>query len=114
MREGSLTHGFEGVKKSQTGANCFTQRRKVRKGRKAKKGLRPCVSSRLCDFARAALIFSHLLTPWATFFRPLSGLTYSGRLLVVCFAARGESVRMLSARTATRRERKDYEENVEW
>ena len=34
------------------------------------------------------------------------------RLLVVCFTAQGESVRIFSARTATRRERKDYEENV--
>lgn len=34
------------------------------------------------------------------------------RLLVVCFTAQGESVRIFSARKATRRERKDYEENV--
>jgi len=34
------------------------------------------------------------------------------RLLVVCFTAQGESVRIFSARTATRRERKDYEEDV--
>jgi uncharacterized protein len=34
------------------------------------------------------------------------------RLLVVCFTARGESVRILSARKATRRERKEYEENI--
>jgi uncharacterized DUF497 family protein len=34
------------------------------------------------------------------------------RSLVVCFTAQGESVRIFSARTATRRERKDYEENV--
>jgi hypothetical protein len=54
---------FEGVKKSQTGANCFIRRLtdKVRKGRKAENGLRPCVSSRLCDIARAVLIFSHVL-----------------------------------------------------
>ena len=41
------------------------------------------------------------------------GHSHPGRLLVVCFTARGESVRMFSARTATRRERKDYEEKVE-
>ena len=41
------------------------------------------------------------------------GHSSAGRLLIVCFPARGESVRMFSARTATRRERKDYEENVE-
>ena len=34
------------------------------------------------------------------------------RLLVVCFTAQGESVRILSARKATRRERKEYEENI--
>jgi len=31
------------------------------------------------------------------------------RLLVVCFVERGERVRIFSARKATRRERKDYE-----
>ena len=41
------------------------------------------------------------------------GHSSPGRLLIVCFTARGESVRMFSARTATRREQKDYEENVE-
>ena len=34
------------------------------------------------------------------------------RLLVVCFTAQGESVRIFSAREATRRERKEYEENI--
>ena len=34
------------------------------------------------------------------------------RLLVVSFTAKGESVRIFSARKATRRERKEYEENV--
>lgn len=35
------------------------------------------------------------------------------RLLVVCFAERAEDlIRIFSARSATRRERKDYEENV--
>jgi len=33
------------------------------------------------------------------------------RLLVVCFTAREESVRIINARKATKRERKDYEEN---
>ena len=40
------------------------------------------------------------------------GLSAKDRSLVVCFTAQGESVRIFSARTATRRERKDYEENV--
>lgn len=34
------------------------------------------------------------------------------RLLVVCFTGQGESVRIFSAREATRRERKEYEENI--
>jgi uncharacterized DUF497 family protein len=40
------------------------------------------------------------------------GHSSQGRLLVVCFMAQAGSVRIFSARTATRRERKDYEENV--
>ena len=35
------------------------------------------------------------------------------RLLIVCFTSQGESVRIFSARKATKREREDYEENVE-
>ena len=34
------------------------------------------------------------------------------RLVVVCFTAQSESVRIFSARTATRKERSEYEENV--
>ena len=34
------------------------------------------------------------------------------RLLVVCFTAQGESVRIFTARKATGRERKEYEENI--
>jgi len=41
------------------------------------------------------------------------GHSRPGRLLVVCFTAQGESVRIFSARPTTRRERKDYEEKVE-
>ncbi len=40
------------------------------------------------------------------------GHSLKERLLVVCFTSQGESVRIFSAREATRRERKDYEENV--
>jgi len=40
------------------------------------------------------------------------GRSINERLLVVCFTSQGESVRIFSARRATRRERKDYEENV--
>ena len=35
------------------------------------------------------------------------------RLLLVCFSAREDTVRMFSVRTATKRERRDYEENVQ-
>lgn len=34
------------------------------------------------------------------------------RLLLVCFVARQESIRILSARKATKQERKDYEEST--
>ncbi len=34
------------------------------------------------------------------------------RLLVVCFAAQENSVRIFSARKVARKKRKDYEENV--
>jgi len=34
------------------------------------------------------------------------------RLLVVCFTSRGDAVRIINARRATKNERKDYEENV--
>jgi len=40
------------------------------------------------------------------------GYLVKERLLIVCFTAQGESVRIFSARRATRRERKEYEENV--
>ena len=40
------------------------------------------------------------------------GHSAKDRLLVVCFTAPGESVRIFSARKATRRERKEYEENI--
>lgn len=40
------------------------------------------------------------------------GHSAKDRSLVVCFTAQGESVRIFSARTGTRRERKNYEENV--
>ena len=39
----------------------------------------------------------------------LLGLTYSGRLVVVSFVDRDETVRLISARPASRRERKTYE-----
>ena len=35
------------------------------------------------------------------------------RLVVVCFSAREDTVRIFSARRATKRERRDYEENVQ-
>jgi uncharacterized DUF497 family protein len=38
------------------------------------------------------------------------GLSIGGRLLVVSHTDRGDTVRIISAREATRRERKDYED----
>ena len=34
------------------------------------------------------------------------------RLILVCFTVRGARIRIISARNATRLERKDYEENI--
>jgi hypothetical protein len=42
----------------------------------------------------------------------LIGHSVKQRLLLVCFTVRGARVRIISARRATRLERKDYEENV--
>lgn len=39
----------------------------------------------------------------------LMGETYQGRLVVVVFTERGERFRIISARLATRRERRSYE-----
>ena len=38
------------------------------------------------------------------------GLSYLGRLLVVSYTERGNKIRLISARLATRNERKQYEE----
>ena len=40
------------------------------------------------------------------------GHSVKRRLLVACFTVRAGRIRIISARKATRRERKDYEENV--
>ncbi len=40
------------------------------------------------------------------------GHSVTDRLLLVCFAAQPESIRIFSARKASKRERRDYEENV--
>jgi len=40
------------------------------------------------------------------------GNSYVGRLLVVVHCDEGDTIRVISARKATRRERKDYEEGV--
>ena len=41
----------------------------------------------------------------------LLGTSTHNRLLVVMYTERGEAIRLISARTATLRERKSYEEN---
>ena len=41
----------------------------------------------------------------------LIGRSRAGRLLVVVHVERGDRIRIVSARTATRKERKDYEED---
>jgi hypothetical protein len=42
----------------------------------------------------------------------LIGHSARRRLLIVCFTERDDTVRLISARLATKRERKDYEENA--
>jgi uncharacterized DUF497 family protein len=42
----------------------------------------------------------------------LLGLSFRGRLLVVAHTDRGDVVRIISARPATRREQRDYEQEV--
>ena len=41
------------------------------------------------------------------------GHSSKARLLVVCFSSREDNVRIISARRATKTERKDYEESVQ-
>jgi uncharacterized protein len=41
----------------------------------------------------------------------LVGHSLAGRLLVVAFTERGSRIRLISARRATKRERRDYEES---
>jgi uncharacterized DUF497 family protein len=40
----------------------------------------------------------------------LIGVTFSGQIVVVVHVERGETIRLISARLATRRERRTYEE----
>ena len=40
------------------------------------------------------------------------GTDANGRILVVVYAHRGENIRLISARTATKGERKSYEEGI--
>jgi hypothetical protein len=42
----------------------------------------------------------------------LLGKSHAGKLLVVCHTERGDNLRILSARRASRRERKNYEEDI--
>jgi uncharacterized DUF497 family protein len=41
------------------------------------------------------------------------GRAVTGKLLVVVHTDRGDNIRIISARNASRRERKSYEENIE-
>ncbi len=40
------------------------------------------------------------------------GLDSTGRIVVVVYAHRGQTIRLISARAATKRERKTYEEGI--
>lgn len=73
------------------------------------------------SFEEAATVFRDLLS--VTLADPLHsededrfviiGQSIQGRLLVVVHTARGDRIRLISARVATRRERRDYEEGIE-
>jgi len=71
-----------------------------------------------------SLLVGRLRTgPWRTIADPLHGQdedrfvilgeSHQRRMVVVVFAERGENIRIISARRASRRERKDYEEGIE-
>ena len=69
-------------------------------------------------FTEATTVFTDPLS--RTFFDPehseredrfvTIGVSTTGRTLVVAHAERGDTIRIINARKATRRERKDYEE----
>ena len=40
------------------------------------------------------------------------GMDSGGRILIVIYTYRGEDIRLISARSATKRERKQYEEGI--
>jgi uncharacterized protein len=40
------------------------------------------------------------------------GHSLNNRVLLVCFTERGDAIRVISAREATKKERNDYEENI--
>ena len=73
------------------------------------------------SFEEAATVFGGLLS--RTIADPLHsededrfvilGESHGRRLVVVVFTERGENIRIISARRASRRERKDYEEGIE-
>ncbi len=72
------------------------------------------------SFEEAATVFGDPLS--ATYYDPAHsagesryitiGVSGSGRLVVVAHTDRGENTRIISARHATRRERKQYEEGI--
>jgi len=72
------------------------------------------------SFEEAATVFGFPLA--ATYYDPAHstgesryitvGMSRSGRLLLVAHTDRGENIRIISARQATRRERKQYEEST--
>ena len=73
------------------------------------------------SFDEASTVFGDLLSltiPDPLHSRPSEarfitiGSSYSGRLLVVVHCDEDENLRIISARAATRRERKDYEEGT--
>jgi uncharacterized protein len=63
-------------------------------------------------FDPLARIFDDEDHAWDEHREIIVGHSRRDHLLVICFIERGDTVRIISARKATRNERKDYEEGV--
>ncbi len=42
----------------------------------------------------------------------IQGLSFGGKLIVISFTERGETIRLINARKATKKERSQYEESI--
>ena len=61
-----------------------------------------------------AVIFDDEIHSTAELWEIIIGHSINSRLLLVCFTERHQAIRIINARLATKKERKDYEENVQF